>query len=114
MEILFFILSLLLLLFHSIFFLRALYYKKAKFSPQNIDRISKLVSTVLLLPTFIVGSIVIQNVILSIIIYLPIILIIISNFNKSIVRKNPYILPSLNLGFILLTLLFSINELVWH
>lgn len=111
MVLLLLILSICLFLSHSIFFFRALFYRNKDFNPNKIDRVSKYSSILLLIPTTVVASIVF-NLWLSIFVWIPVILIIISNFNKPIIRKYPYLLPLVNLVSFFILFLLTVWEVL--
>lgn len=112
MGVLFSILTTLLLISHSLFFFRAVYYRNRAFSPKNIDLFSKKLATILLIPALVTGSIAIKSPLITIIIWIPIVLIVISNFNKPLIIKYPYLLPLINLIFIIFITMLGIKELL--
>lgn len=111
MVLLLLILSICLFLSHSIFFFRAIFYRNRDFTPKRIDRVSKFSSILLLIPTSVIASKVF-NQWLSIFVWMPVVLIIISNFNKPIIRKYPYLLPLINLVSFLILLLLAVREVL--
>ncbi|MGL1890425.1 MAG: hypothetical protein OCD02_02310 [Spirochaetaceae bacterium] len=113
METAFLLLSGLLLLSHSIYFLRPYILRKKGFRPQKVDHVVRKSATVLLLPTVIFGTIVLSSIISTLFIWLPIILIVFSQFKRSWFKKNPYVLPITNFGLIFLITLLAIKELLW-
>lgn len=115
MRIFFLIIASITLISHSIFLFRGVVNKKnSSFKPQKIDRYSRNISTILLVPLFTIGTIVIESIIISLIIWTPIILIGYYAFNRDYVIKHPYMLPITNFIFLIITLGLSINELICH
>ncbi|OQY37435.1 MAG: hypothetical protein B6229_08470 [Spirochaetaceae bacterium 4572_7] len=110
MKILFLIISLVLTTSHSIFFLRAYILRHKNFRPKEIDINSRNTSMILLPFYSILGSIISINIIFTVILWLPIILIIISHFFRDYANTHPYLLPFTNmLLFISATVLFIIR-----
>ncbi len=100
-----------LFILHGIFFFRALILRKSNFKPKTIDRVSKNLSLILLLPALIVNTVVFYFP-FSVIVWSPLILILVSNFNKRLIRKNPYALPLTNFILYLLALIYIIGYLL--
>ena len=112
MSLIFFVFSTLFFISHSLFFLRAVYYTNKKFTVQNIDRITRTISLLTILPTAILGSISLHNLLKSIITYMPIMTILLSNFNKNIIKAHSFLLPLLNFIFALIIFIFSLESLI--
>lgn len=106
------ILSGLLFLSHSIFYFRGIFYIKRTFTPTRIDKLSRNLSLILLIPTLTTASILLINPYIKLLVWLPVLLIIISNFNYRVIKKNPYLLPTLNFIFISSIFILSIKEVV--
>lgn len=80
---------------HLFFFLRAYLLRNKNFKQGKWDKISRNISVIFLPFTAILGTIVLDSLFI-IIFWIPIVLIVWSNFNKKWVIRNPYILPIIN------------------
>lgn len=103
MDWIFFIFSLSLLLAHYTFFFRAFFNRKREFTPKQIDKLSKLLASSLLLPTAISGLFTDTVSFLKIVPWLPIVVIIVFGFKREMVKRYPYLLPVINALFITIT-----------
>ncbi|QEN05471.1 hypothetical protein EW093_12350 [Thiospirochaeta perfilievii] len=110
MDLLFLPLSSLLLLSHTVFFFRAIFYYKREFTPQFIDKAAKTLSITLLIPTLIVATTVVDNYIYLLLIWAPVLTILISNFNKRVVYLKPFLFPMINLLLFISIFLLSLKE----
>lgn len=80
---------------HTYFFLRAFFLRNKNFRPGKQDIAARNISMIFMPVTAIVGSFRTESIVV-IILWLPLIFIALSQFNRKLIKKNPYILPLLN------------------
>lgn len=114
MKFIFLVLSFSLLISHALFFLRAFILRNRIFKPKSIDKVSRNIATALIIPTLIIGSITLKNPLLSLVIWFPFLLLVLSMFNRGYVIKHPYTLPLINLILIVLITILAILEVICH
>lgn len=93
---------------HILFFLRAYLQRHRNFIPGKQDKAFRSIAMLFMLITAIIGSFVVKLLLVAIL-WLPHLLIIISQFNRRWIKKNPYVLPLTNTVLSICILFVSIG-----